>query len=132
MSRKLEVGRLSEEIALKSIVNHALHIFDKSFINHNNEIILEPRNNIYFSLDGVESELDFECKMFAWLSRPISKGLNQYWSNKLLRQFNRLLNTSFTKPNMYDIYDRLGNDVNRKLTIDFIESNYDFTLLERN
>lgn len=131
MNRHLEADRLSEEIALKSIINHALHTFDKSFINHNNEIILEPRNNVYFSLDSVKSELDFKCKMFAWLSRPISKGLNQHWSHKLLRQFNRLLKTDFTKDNMYDIYARLGNDVNRTLTVSFIESNYDFSMLER-
>lgn len=75
-----EIKKLNNEIALKSIINHALAVFLKSFINHNNEIILEPRNNVYFRLDEVETELDFKCKMFAWVSRPIAKGLNKYWA----------------------------------------------------
>lgn len=123
---------LKEDIALISIINHALHVFPKSFINNNNEIILEPRNNVYFRLEDVKTELDFKCKMFAWLSRPIAKGLNKYWSPKVLQSFNVLLGTNFTKDDMYKIYDRLGNDVNRQLTVRFIKSNYDFTLLERN
>jgi hypothetical protein len=118
------------EVALKSIIAYALHTFPKSFINHNNEIILEPRNNVYFRLDGVNSELDFKCKMFAWVSRPIAKELNKYWYPRVLRSFNELLGTNFTKDDMYEIYDRLGNDINRKLTIKFIESNYDLTLLK--
>lgn len=122
---------LREEIALISIINHALHIFPKSFINNNNEIILEPRNNVYFRLDDVKTELDFKCKMFAWVSRPIAKSLNKYWSPKVLKNFNTLLGTSFTKADMYTIYDRLGNDVNRQLTVRFINSNYDLKLLDR-
>jgi hypothetical protein len=125
------LNKLNEEIALKTIINHALHIFPKSFINRNNEIILEPRNNVYFLLDDVNSELDFKCKMFAWLSRPIAKGLNKYWSPRVLNCFNQLLGTHFTKDDMYEIYDRLGNDVNRQLTIRFIEANYDLALLKR-
>lgn len=127
-----DISTLDKEIAVKSIVNHALQVFPKSFINHSNEIILEPKNNVYFRLDGVETELDFKCKMFAWVSRPIAKGLNKYWSPRVLNGFNRLMNTNFTKDDMYEIYDRLGNDVNRQLTIEFIESNYDLSLLKRN
>ena len=41
---------LNKEIALKSIINHALQVFPKSFVNNHNEIILEPRNNIFFSI----------------------------------------------------------------------------------
>jgi hypothetical protein len=126
------VEKLTEEMALKNIINQALHVFPKSFINRSNEIIFEPRNNVYFRLDDVNTELDFKCKMFAWLSRPISKELNKYWFPRVLRSFNELLGTNFTKDEMYKIYDRLGNDVNRKLTIHFIVSNYDLTILERN
>jgi hypothetical protein len=123
---------LDDEIALKSIINQALNVFPKSFINRSNEIILEPRNNVYFRLEDVNTELDFKCKMFAWVSRPIAKSLNKYWSPRVLNSLNELLGTHFTKDDMHKIYDRLGNDVNRKLTICFIESNYDLSLLERN
>lgn len=130
-SRIEKLDDLDKEIARKSIINHALQLFPNSFINHHYEIILEPRNNVYFRLEDVETELDFKCKMFAWVSRPIAKGLNKYWSSKVLKSFNALLGTHFTKDEMYKIYDRLGNDVNRKLTIRFIESNYDLSLLKR-
>lgn len=131
MSETEKLHALNEEIALKSIINHALQAFQKSFINRSNELILEPRNNVYFRLEGVTTALDFKCKMFAWLSRPIAKGLNKYWSPKVLSSFNEVLGTNFTKDEMYRIYDRLGNDVNRPLTIRFIESDYDLKLLER-
>ncbi|GIN71273.1 hypothetical protein J14TS2_17480 [Bacillus sp. J14TS2] len=127
-----KLKEMKEEIALTSIINHALHIFPKSFINHNNEIILEPRNNVYFRLEDVNSELDFKCKILAWISRPIAKSLNKYWSPRVLQGLNELLHTNFTKDEMLKIYDRLGNDVNRQLTISFIESNFDLSLLERN
>ena len=65
------INKLEQEIALKSIILHALHLFPKAFINNSNEIILEPKNNVYFRLDDVKTEFDFKCKMFAWLSRPI-------------------------------------------------------------
>lgn len=127
-----EIEKINEEIAFRSIVNHALKVFPNSFINHSNEIILEPRNNLYFRLEDVDTEMDFKCKMFAWVSRPIAKGLNKYWSPKVLSCFNQLLGTNFIKDEMYKIYDRLGNDSNRELTVKFIESNYDLSLLNRN
>lgn len=117
---------------IENIVERALKVFPKSFINKSNEIILEPKNNVYFRLEDVNGELDFKCKMFAWVSRPISKSLNKYWSPRVLKSFNEFMGTHFTKDEMLQIYDRLGNDVNRKLTICFIESNYDLSLLERN
>lgn len=116
---------------MEDYVKRALLAFDKSFINSSNEIILEPRNNVYFRLEGVDNELDFKCKMFAWVSRPIAKGLNKYWAPRVLQSFNRFMGTNISKDEMYKVYDRLGNDVNRKLTAEFIASNYDMELLNR-
>jgi hypothetical protein len=76
-----------------------------NIINRNNEIILEPRNNVYFRLDDVNTALEFKCKMFAWLSKLIAKGLNKYWALRVLRGFKELLGTNFTKDEMYEIYD---------------------------
>ncbi|SCX52198.1 hypothetical protein SAMN02787108_01882 [Lysinibacillus fusiformis] len=131
MSETEKLHALNEEIELKSIINQTLQAFPNAFINRSNEIILEPRNNVYFRLEDVTTALDFKCKMFAWLSRPIAKSLNRYWSPKVLSSFNEVLCTNFTNGEMNRIYDRLGNDVNRPLTIRFIESNYDLKLLER-
>ncbi len=100
---------------LEEYVKKALRSFEGSFINANNEIILNPRNNLYFRLDNVESELEFKCKMFAWVSRPIANGLNKYWAPRVLKSFNNFMGTEFRKDDMYQIYDRLGNDVNLRL-----------------
>jgi hypothetical protein len=116
---------------MEEYVRRTLMAFPGSFINANNEIILEPRNNVYFRLDGVNNELDLKCKLLAWASRPIAKSLNKYWRPRVLRSFNFLLGTEFTRKDMELIYDRLGNDVNRKLTIKFIESDYDLFILKR-
>lgn len=104
--------------------------FPKSFVNSSNELILEPKNNLYFLLNGVESETDFKCKLFSWLSRPISKGLSKYWSEKVLYSLNELLNTNFSKAEMRQIYSCLGENSNKDLCVDFVESNYDLSLLK--
>lgn len=122
---------LEREIALKSIINRALQVFPKAFINPANEIILVPKYNCYFLLDNVESELIFKCKMFEWLSRPICKGLPTRAANNLLERFNYFLGTNFTREDMDTIYGPLGNCVNRNLSIKFVESGYDLSLLDR-
>ncbi|WP_257154683.1 hypothetical protein [Bacillus cereus] len=68
---------------IKELVDKVLAYFPKSFVNSYNELIFEPTNNLYFRLEDVENELDFKCKLFAWLSRPISKGLRPYWYRKV-------------------------------------------------
>lgn len=118
---------MNEEV--QSLVKKTQGCFPKAFVNSSNELIFDPRSNLYFRLEDVENHLDFLCKMFAWLSRPISKSLSDYKSRKILKSFNQLLGTNFTKKEMLLIYDRLGNDVNRKLCMKFIESNYDLSLL---
>ncbi|MBO1578655.1 hypothetical protein [Bacillus sp. XF8] len=114
---------------VKKLVEKTKELFPKSFVNSGNELIFEPQNNLYFRLEDVESELDFKCKLFAWLSRPISKGLSEYWSRKVLRSFNRLLGTNFTKQEMRLVYTYLGNGVNKSLCVEFVKANYDLSLL---
>ncbi|ARJ20499.1 hypothetical protein B7492_34240 (plasmid) [Bacillus mycoides] len=121
---------MNEEV--QSLVKKTQGFFPKAFVNSSNELIFDPRSNLYFRLEDVENHMDFICKMFAWLSRPISKSLSDYKSRKILKSFNQLLGTSFTKHEMLLIYDRLGNDVNRKLCMEFIESNYDLLVLIEN
>lgn len=114
---------------VKNLVKTTKNLFPKSFVNHNNELIVEPRNNIYFRLEDVENELDFKCKVIAWLSRPSCKGVSVYWQKKIRKLFNDLLGTNFNEEEMSEVYTYLGNDVNRPLCIKFIESNYDLSVL---
>lgn len=114
---------------VQQLVDKALMYFPKSFVNSGNELIFEPQKNLYFRLKDVENELDFKCKLFAWLSRPISKRLSPYWSKKVLKSFNWLLGISFTKEEMRLIYTYLGNGTNKSLCVEFVKSDYDLSLL---
>ena len=115
---------------LKLCINKLLFAFNKAFINNSNELIIEPKNNIYFRMDDVENKLDFDCKVIAWLSRPSIKGVSTYWQQKIRKGFNYYFDKKLTKEQIDLIYTRLGNDINRKLCIKFIESDFDLKLLE--
>lgn len=127
-SVEIEVKPINE---LTKFIDVTKEVFKGAFINRNNELIFDRRSNLYFRLDDVETVLEFKCKMMAWLSRPIAKGLSDYKARIILKRFNGLLGTRFSKSDMELIYDRLGNDVARSLCIKFVESNYDLSLLQR-
>ncbi|MBU8573700.1 hypothetical protein [Bacillus pumilus] len=118
--------------SVKTELNRLIEITEKVspkvFINHNNELILVPTKNIYFRLEGVKTDLDLKCKVLAWLSRPSCKGVGHYWQKRVLQIFNEFLGTNFSKQEMDKVYTHLGNDVNRELSISFIESGYDLTV----
>lgn len=101
----------------------------KWFVNSRNELIIEPKNNIYFNLTDIKNEMDLKCKIIAWLSRPSYKGISNYWQKRIANIFNESLGANFSKNEIEQIYSLLGNDCNRRKTIEFIESNYDFNIL---
>lgn len=103
--------------------------FPNCFINLNYELILEPKNNIYFRLDNIQSELEFKCKVLAWLSRPSCKGLTERWQKKIRDGFNNLLGTKFNQKEMEMVYTYLGNDCNRSLSEKFIISGFYLNVL---
>ena len=116
---------------IKLLIDKLLWLNLKSFINNRNELILIPKTNLYFRLEGVETELDFKCKLLEWCSRDSVKGVSIYWQRKTRNMINYLLGTNFTENNLNMIYCRLGNCVNHNLTIAFVESNYNFDLLKK-
>ncbi len=99
------------------------------FISPLFELIVEPRNNIYFRLEDVETDLDMKCKVLAWLSRPSCKEVGEQCQKKMRAIFNEYLGTDFSVEQIEQIYTYLGNDCNREKTIKFIESHYDFNVL---
>ncbi|WP_342761776.1 hypothetical protein [Bacillus sp. BR3(2024)] len=113
---------------IQQLVHKALMYFPKPFVNSGNELIFDPQKNLYFRLKDVENELDFKCKLFAWLSRPISKGVSPYCSKKVLKSFNWLLGISFTKEEMRLIYTYLETGINKSLCVKFVKSDYDLLL----
>lgn len=104
----------------------------KTFINNENELIVSPRLNAYFRLEDVETELNFKCKVLEWLTFHIADnhwfGCDEERTN-IECFINYILNTHFNHDDFQYVYLKLGNRINHKLTIDFIESNYNINLL---
>ena len=111
--------------------------FPGSFINHNNELILIPKVNLYIRLEDVNTPTELKYKLLEWCSRDCSCALrySQEWRNRryqddVLTRVNKCLGTNFTHDEMELIYERLGNRCNHKLTQKFVSSGYDMKLLE--
>ena len=115
---------------------NVMKCFSESYINQCGELILSDRGNVYFTATNCKTKEDIICKLLEWCSRPIAKGVpyatnkkNIEWRNSLLYGYNNYLGTNFTQDDMYWIYDKLGNAVNHELTLKFINSNYDLSLV---
>lgn len=116
---------------------YLLKSFQESFINERDEFIAHKRSNTYLCLGDCKKPIDIECKVLEWFSRPASKGMpySQEWRNKKFHKFmldgiNDFLEMDFTESDMEEIYIHLGNAINPEKTVRFIESGYDFKVLE--
>lgn len=103
--------------------------FPKSFVNAHFEFIVHPGRNSYFLLDGVETEPELDAKVIEWLSREAIKGGSRQTQKYHLDGINRFLGTNFTPEQMEKIYTYLGNCCNHSMTMRFIESGYNLTVL---
>lgn len=110
--------------------------FDGSYINSYGELIISDRGNVYITASNCKDKEDVICKLLEWCSRPIAKGepyttnkKNIEWRSSLLRSYNNYLGTNFTQEDMYWIYVKLGNAVNHELTLEFIHSNFNLSLV---
>lgn len=115
---------MSEEI------EELMQLFDGSFINENNELILCPKTNLYFRLEDVNNIEDLCYKIVAWCSRDASKSIPYHtqWRNKKYREYvrdniNSFLGTNFTEKQWLDIYCEYGNGCNKEKCIEFIKAN---------
>ena len=57
---------------------------------------------------------------------------NEEYHKLILKRVNEFLGTDFTEEDMEIIYQYLGNAIRHKLTIKFVESDYDLTVLKEN
>lgn len=118
------------------IAINLMRCFPNSFINHNGEFIAHRQANEYFRLDNCCDEIDVKCKVLEWFSRGAhkterfnSKRKNDEYHGFMLNGINQYLNTNFSEADIALVYDRLGNCINHKLTVKFVESGYDMELL---
>lgn len=113
-----------------------MHHFPDSKINMCGEVVLDIKTNTSFIVKGVEDPMVITYKLLEWASRPIAKGQpyaderrNIVYRRSMLLGVNNYLGTHFTEADMYVIYDRLGNAINRELTTLFVESGFDMAVL---
>ena len=76
------------------------------------------------------SEESMACKVLEWLSRPALKEGHKDTRKWYLDGINKYLGTNFTHEDIEQIYCKLGNEVNRSLTLKFIDSNYNMEVLK--
>lgn len=117
---------------LMNELKELLGLFPMSYINANMEVILIPKTNTYFSLEGVESRRDIIAKLLMWCSRTIVKGQpfksekrNYLFKEIIKEDLNYYLGTLFSDEDMALIYQKLGNGINPELTYRFIDSGFD-------
>lgn len=119
-------------------IEKAMKCFSGSYINHNNELILIPKFNVYLSLDDVYSYDDFKVKLCEFFSRECScalrysqqKRLNRYYQENT-DAFNYICGTNFTIEQMNYIYTYLGNGIIHKLAQHFVASGFDLSVIDR-
>lgn len=115
-----------------------MELFQGSFINGLNELILIPKTNLYFRLEDIETLLDLKCKIIAWCSRacckaePYIKAIsNKKYQESVRKKINKYLGTDFCEKEWLLIYIYLGNGINKNLCEKFINSDYNLELLVR-
>ena len=110
--------------------------FPRSTINQFGEFIAHEKGNAFFNLKYCKTELDIQCKILEWFSREAYKSTpykrkkkNDEYHKFILDGINKYFATDFKNEDMMEIYCKLGNAVNHKLTIEFIQSGFDFSVL---
>ena len=104
-------------------------LYNKPFINSENEFIACPAINAYFRLEDCFNRKDVVAKALNYLSRDASKSVIPDHYKKFIRDgLNNFLGTSFDEDDFLIIYEQLGNGVNNNLTLDFIDLEFDLAI----
>lgn len=114
-----------------------MRCFPNSFISQYGEFIAHKEANEYIIINNTTDDIEIKYKVLEWLSRAAYKGqpFRSEKKNKEFRKFmlfgiNKFLETDFDEFQIGIIYAELGNRVSRPLTMKFVESGYDFEVLE--
>ena len=113
------------------------HSVIKYYVYGGFEMILDERNVLWFSLGGIESDLELKRIFISAISRCYKTEpyrtfkRNIEWQQKHISAFNKTLGTKFNADEIAYIYTYLGNGCNKPIAIKFIESGYDLNVLKR-
>lgn len=113
---------------IKEMLSKVHGLFPGCFITMRNELVLHRKHNIYFGLNEVENEFDFNLKVVQCLSRDCCKGGLSAKAQKDFRcSVNKLLNVNFTQNDWDNIYTYSNRT---SLMKDFIRGGYDLNLIK--
>lgn len=122
---------------IKEELQALMYSFPESFINCNNELIFHPKINYSFLLDNCYNPRDVKAKVLMWFSRPCCKvevykrpKQNDNFHENMTARLSKYLDVELTVEQVRLIYQKLGNGVRKDLTYKFIDSGYDFKVLE--
>ena len=118
------------ERSLQSEINKLSNVFEKSFINDCDEIILVPKINEYVDLKGLNTVTELKCRFISSVSRATIKGVSEYWQRYTRERFNEYLCTEFDKEELEVVYAKLGNGCNKELCVKFVELGCKIDLLD--
>lgn len=111
--------------------------FPGSYINARGEFIAHIKANEYFNVYDCKTHEEVKCKVLEWLSRGACKTApfktdrqNREFNHFMLDGINTFLGTNFSAEEMLEIYIKLGNQIDRGLTLMFIRSGYHMALLK--
>lgn len=123
---------------MESYIKRAMYVFNGSFINRCNELILEPNTNVYISLDDVEDMDEFNARVLEYCVRDTfktqpysSKRANRLYHEAIRNKINTYLKTDFNEQDAELIYQAIGNGINHKLALDFVKNNFDLQILKK-
>lgn len=113
-------------------------LFNDSFINEHNELILIPETNLYIRLENCKTKFQLFAKLLEWCSRDscfnlpyMVMKLNKLHWEQNRKALNSFFDQNWSHEDMSLIYQTLGCHVNPTLTKQFIESGFDLQVLER-
>lgn len=119
-------------------VRRCMYVFNGSYINRCNELILNQKTNLYMPLDGVNDEHEFIARLLEWCIRDAFKTQpyqyelrNKSYHEAIRNKINTYLKTDFNEQDAELIYQAIGNGINHKLALEFVKNQYDLKMLEK-
>lgn len=114
---------------IKEILSKVHGLFPGCFITMRNELIFHRKHNIYFGLNKVKNEFDFEVKVVQCLSRDCCKGGLSLKAQKEFRSsVNKLLNVDFSQNDWDNIYTYCNS---KSLMAEFVLSGYNLDVIKK-
>lgn len=119
------------------VLKKLFEAFSKSYVTRIFEFVAHEDANVYFRLEDCETEFDVQCKVLEWLSRSAYKETpfrnekrNAEFHSYMLNGINKFLGTNFGAEEIAVVYRELGNRVDHPLTVEFVSSGFDMSVLK--